>query len=358
MKEVIEKYKKIVLQIATPHTVGTGFYLAQSGVIVTCESIIRGHREVIIEGELLKKQLSKVLFTDPKYGLALLHAPAAAIEKTRMNTKVPDAGEPVISVAYPFGLPFSASNGRVFDSLAPDDGLNCIEHDAKMGPGSCGGPLVNEQGEIVGVNTFFNNRGQKMECALPAGFLSEVLEEFTNMKKQEGTRCPRCEKLVFKNTLENNCCPNCGSGIVLPSQALDVEPTGISCTIEEILIQCGHDNRLARKGKNIWEVQEGSAKILISYYEPEGLITGDAYLCELPSGKRDDVYEFLLRQNHEIENLTLSVKGEEIILSLVIYDRHLNLETGMKMFHDLFEKADYYDNILVENYGAIFKYTA
>jgi len=68
------------------------------------------------------------------------------------------------------------------------------------------------------------------------------------------------------------------------------------------------------------------------------------------------MHEYLLRQNHEIEGLTFSIRGQDIVLSLLIYDRYLNAETGMKLFQHLFERADYYDNVLVEVYGAIWKY--
>ena len=49
------------------------------------------------------------------------------------------------------------------------------------------------------------------------------------------------------------------------------------------------------------------------------------------------------------------MRGQEIVLSLVIYDRYLTLDTGMKRFRNLFEKADHYDNVLVEQFGAGWK---
>ena len=64
------------------------------------------------------------------------------------------------------------------------------------------------------------------------------------------------------------------------------------------------------------------------------------------------VYEYLLRENYRNEGVTLSVKGQDIILSLLIYDRYLKDEIAEKLLQNLFEKADYYDNILVEQYGA------
>ena len=66
-------------------------------------------------------------------------------------------------------------------------------------------------------------------------------------------------------------------------------------------------------------------------------------------------HEYLLRENYHNEALTLSLHEQDILLSLIIYDRYLNHETGMNMLQTLFEKADHYDNILVEQYGATWK---
>ena len=53
-----------------------------------------------------------------------------------------------------------------------------------------------------------------------------------------------------------------------------------------------------------------------------------------------------------MDGMNFSVRENDVILSLLIYDRYLNVDTGMELFTHLFEKADHYDNILVEEYGA------
>ena len=131
--------------------------------------------------------------------------------------------------------------------------------------------------------------------------------------------------------------------------------SGIGKTIEDILIESGYEPKLARRGPSFWEVWKGSAKISVSYYEPNGLIAGDAVLCDLPSNEIAPVYEYLLRRNNEIEGLTLSVKGQEIVLSLIIFDRYLNTKTGIELFNRLFQTADNIDNVLVETYGCRWK---
>jgi len=79
-------------------------------------------------------------------------------------------------------------------------------------------------------------------------------------------------------------------------------------------------------GPNHWSIRRGSAKINIAYHEKSGLIIGDAYLATLPEDNIKELYTFLLKQNYKLEGLTFSVKGQDIILSLLIYDQYLNKE--------------------------------
>ena len=356
MKEVIEKYRNVIIQIATPYSTGTGFYLRDPGLIITNEHVVRGNREVVIDGALLPRQLCRVMYTDPKFDLAFIEAPKSDLPSVLLGLEqTVKEGDHVVAIGHPFGLKFTATQGIVSNTLHKENDVRYIQHDAALNPGNSGGPLVNEFGEVIGVNTFIINQSDNLGFSLPARYLDETIREFRHKGGKIGARCVNCGNLVFETTVEEGFCPNCGSKIELPSKAEEYESAGIAHTIEEILKKCGHDIRLARRGPNIWEVREGSAKIFISYYEPHGLIAGDAILCDLPKKNIKDVYEFLLRQNHEMESLSLSVKGQEAVLSLIIFDRYLNLETGLKMFRYLFEKADHYDNILVDRFGATWK---
>ncbi len=353
MKEVIEKYRQVIIQIATPYSTGTGFYLRGPNLIITNEHVVRGNREVVIDGASLPRQLSRVVYTDPKFDLAFIEAPKADLPAVPLGlARSVKEGERVVAIGHPFGLKFTATQGIVSNTQHKENGIKYIQHDAALNPGNSGGPLVNEYGEVIGINTFIINQGENLGFSLPAPYLDETIQAFAEHGGKAGARCGNCGHLVFE-TVEKGFCPNCGSKIELPTDVEEYEAAGIARTIEEILEKCGHDIRLSRRGLNLWEVREGSAKIFISYYN--GLIAGDAILCDLPKENIQGVYEYLLRQNHEMEYLSLSVKGQEVILSLIIYDRYLNLETGLKMFRYLFEKADHYDNILVEQYGATWK---
>ena len=357
MKEIIEKYKSVVIQIATPYSTGTGFYLREIDLIVSNEHVIRGNKDVIIDGKHFDKQLVPVLYSDPKYDLAFLRPPE--------NHKMPEIqlgldgtlteGDTVIAVGHPFGLKYTATQGIISNMLHEQDNINYIQHDAALNPGNSGGPLVSTDGDVIGVNTFIIRDGNNIGFSLPSNYLGHTIKEFVAHDRQVGVRCHSCSNLVFEDSIDNGYCPHCGTKVQLPSQTDPYEPVGVKKTIEELLHEMEYDVDLARRGPNNWSVEKGSAEINISYHEKTGLIIGDAYLCQLPKKDIKPLYQYLLRENYKLQGLTFSVKGQDIILSLLIYDRYLNIETGRKLMSHLLEAADHYDNILVEEYGANWK---
>ncbi len=358
MREVIERFRSIVVQIATPYSTGTGFLLHSEGVIVTNEHVVRDNREVVVESDLLPRQLAKVVFTDQRLDIAFIEAPALpqAPEVHLASGADLKEGDQVIAVGHPFGLRYTATQGIVSNTRHEQNDVVYIQHDAALNPGNSGGPLVAASGEVVGINTFIIRNGNSIGFSLPASYLMEAISAFHAGGGKAGTRCPSCSNMVFEHTIDRHYCPHCGTKVELPSQAELYEPIGMAHTIEELITKSGHDVRLARRGPNAWEIRQGSARIDISYYEKTGLIIGEAYLCLLPKENIQNIYEYLLRQNYDLEGLTLSIRGQDIVLSLLIYDRYLNVDTGLKLLCKLFEQSDYYDNYLVENFGATWKY--
>jgi serine protease Do len=133
------------------------------------------------------------------------------------------------------------------------------------------------------------------------------------------------------------------------------EPVGVAKTVEEILKDLGKDVKLARDGNNNWSVKEGNAKIKINYNPDNYFVAGDAYLCQLPSdtARIKPLYQFLLQENFKMESLVLSCVKQNIVLSCIMYDMDMTKESGIEMFRDLFQKADYYDALLEKEFGCL-----
>lgn len=357
IQDTIEHYQNAVVQIATKTGTGTGFYVPAYDLIVTNNHVIRGMRQATIKGRTFGKQLSRVVFTDERYDLAFLIPPTnvPAFPDLRLGeySEIKD-GDEVIAIGHPYGLNYTATQGVVSRVDRVQQGIRYIQIDAAINPGNSGGPLVNEDGEVVGVNTFIIKGGDNLGFALPVSYLKEALDQYRPMRGETVIRCPSCSTLVTPESLDNGkYCPNCGTKIEFPKEqaAEDSPVTGIARTVEEILTRLGRNVELARTGQNRWEVESGSARIRISYNPENYFIISDAFLCRLPKQGIAEVYQYLLQQNFGMQGKLFSMQGENIVLSSLLYDLELTADRGETVFRDLFERADYFDTLLMEQYG-------
>ena len=347
-------FSQVVVSIGTPYATGTGFYLQSDNLVVTSEYAVRDNREVIVEGKSIQRQLMEVVLTDFQTDLAFLR-PVQALDLPPIPLYRGDlmVGTEVWALGLPFGQPFQMISGHVQAVDYESSGQNFLQIAANVPNAIEGGPLVNAQGEVLGVNTLLVPSDEQSTYALPVGELQQLLEEFKQNGGRGGNRCGNCQKMAYSPAAGvKKTCMHCGIKLFFPSQLPSYVPTGIAQTIEHLIGEAGYEAALTRRGPNNWEIQEGSARVNISYYEKNGLIIGDAYLCELPLSEEKPLLEYLLKQNCEIEGLTFSIRDQSVVLSLLIYDRYFNEDIGSKLFQHLLERADYYDNILVEQYGA------
>jgi len=353
----IDALRKVVIQIATPYSTGTGFYLKKENIIVTNEHVVRENKRVVIDSSSIEKQRVDVIYVDPKYDLAFLKGP---FEEDLPELSISDfdkvkLGDKVLAIGHPFGLKFTATEGIISNTLHQQEFVNYIQHDASLNPGNSGGPLLNETGIVIGVNTFTIQNGVNVGFSLPSKYLKKTIEEFDTEKNKRAVRCTSCLNIVFEKEQLDKYCPHCGVEISFIEGIQEYEPYGVSKTIENLFSQLDYNVDLARMGPNNWEIKKGSATINISYHHKTGLIICDACLCLLPSDKIQNLYTYLLKENYRLKGLTFSVKGQEIILSLLIYDQYLNIDIAKALFERLFQAADDYDNILIEQYGAMWK---
>jgi serine protease Do len=359
-QEIIETYQPAIIQIASSGNTGTGFYLDQYNLIVTNEHVVGKAAEVTVAGKSFQKMLSAVWYTDKKHDLAFLQPPPGASFPAIALGKYESMkdGDEVIAIGHPFGLNYTATQGVISKVDRVRQGLRFIQIDAAINPGNSGGPLVNNKGEVIGVNTFIIRGGDNLGFALPVSYLKEALDLYLPYKGTPATRCPNCNFLVLPSNIDSaKYCPSCGTEVKIPEVPLnEYSPGGTAKVIEDILKDLGKDIRLAREGTNKWEVKEGSARIKISYSSETFFISGDAYLCQLPQDTQmiKNLYKYLLEENYSNpDGLVLSCVSQNIVLSGVLYDLDMTRENGTKLFRKLFKKADEYDNLLIERFGCM-----
>lgn len=351
MLHSFDTYAATLVRIATARSLGNGFFRAQDRVVITNEHLVSNAKEVVIQSKQLPRTISKVWLTDPIADLAILSVPEHFVPEA-----LPWAAQ--FREAERFSLlGWSQNEGSVLRTQLqatqhPLSGINYLQLADAVPAELSGAPLLNERAAIAGMAVFVPQvEGQGL--ALPTAYIEKVLTAYRPYWGQTATRCVQCRSLVFEQTIEKGgYCPECGTPVKLPSDNELYKPLGIAELIEQIIEGTGHNVTLSRRGAQLWEVQQGSARIEISYDHKTGYLLGDAALCTLPEGDCTKLYAFLLRENHAQEGLNFSLYNNKIVLTLMIYDRFLNVETGTRLFQSLFQKADRYDDILVNRFGA------
>lgn len=358
-QHIIEQYQKAIIQIATNTGTGTGFYIKEFDLIVTNDHVVGDNAEVTIAGKAFEKKLSRVWYTDRKHDLAFLEPPQGVeLPEIKLGRyEEMHDGDAVLAIGHPYGLNYTATQGVISKVDRIREGLKFIQIDAAINPGNSGGPLVNNKGEVIGVNSFIIRGGDNLGFALPVSYLRDALQMYLPNKGQPSTRCFSCGYLVTADNIDSKkYCPSCGTEVKLPElPEKETEAVGAAKTIEDILKELGKDVRLSREGVNSWSVKEGSAKIKITYNAENFFIAGDAYLCQMPSDatKIKPLYQFLLQQNFQMKGLVLSCVKQNIVLSCIMYDLDMTREHGAEAFRHLFQKADYYDDVLKTEYNCL-----
>jgi len=141
---------------------GSGFVYSSDGIIVTNHHVVEGASSVqvtFIDGTTVRAEL---VGTDPYSDLAVLKveaSPFQLIPLSLANSSKLRVGQRVYAIGNPFGLSGSITEGIISQlgrSITTTGGyliVDVIQTDAAINPGNSGGPLLNDLGEVVGVNT-------------------------------------------------------------------------------------------------------------------------------------------------------------------------------------------------------------
>jgi len=349
---ILETYIENIMQIMTPDGTGTGFIIGD--LIITNSHVVSGLKEVVISGKKVKRTIAKVLYDDPYYDLAFIEykfdLPKNPLVLASENV---EDGDTTIAIGHPYGLNYTSTEGIVSRASRLQGDLEYIQIDAAINPGNSGGPLLNTNGEVTGINTFIIQNANNLGFSLPFFYLKEALDVFKELKSENIIKCPSCKNLIKEETIQNDYCPECGVKLeVARLRRKGYNPTGPTKLLENILSELDINVTLARRSQSSWRIDEGSARIDINYYE-NGIIIGDTKLCAIPSSEIDRVYNYLLQENNKLSYLQFSINENSIYLSYLIVDSSLTLKEGKTAIKRLIEYSDKYDDILINEYGAI-----
>jgi serine protease Do len=170
------------------HSLGSGFIIRSDGYIVTNNHVVDNASEIVVKLADGRKFPAKVVGRDAKTDIALVKIEATGLPVIPLgDSQKLQVGEPVMAIGNPFGLQGTATTGIVSAEgrvigQGPYDQF--IQTDASINPGNSGGPLVNQSGQVVGINTaIFSQSGGSVGI----GFAVPINEAKTVLPQLEAT---------------------------------------------------------------------------------------------------------------------------------------------------------------------------
>src|SRR5215469_2260343 len=169
---------------------GSGFVIDGEGHILTNFHVIEGARQLEVTTSDKKKYKAQVVGTDPAHDLAVIQIPAKSVPQAQIgDSKNLIVGQKVFAIGNPFGLSGTMTRGIISSirSVRGPRGFidEAIQTDAAINPGNSGGPLLNVQGQVIGINSMILTGGAEQSAgigfAIPINTAKAVLDDLVRL---------------------------------------------------------------------------------------------------------------------------------------------------------------------------------
>ncbi|ENX03207.1 MULTISPECIES: Do family serine endopeptidase [Acinetobacter] len=169
---------------------GSAFFISKDGYLVTNHHVIENASRISITLNDRRELDATLVGSDERTDVAVLKVNGANFPELKIgNVNQLKVGEPVLAIGSPFGFDYSASAGIVSAksrNMSGETSVPFIQTDAALNPGNSGGPLFNQRGEVVGVNSrIFSGTGGYMglSFSIPIDVAMDVVQQLkTNGK--------------------------------------------------------------------------------------------------------------------------------------------------------------------------------
>ncbi|MCO6161623.1 trypsin-like peptidase domain-containing protein [Flavobacterium sp. NRK F7] len=351
--QTLDNLKNATFKILTSSSTGSGFYFKNEDIIITNHHVVQGYKKVAIEDANQNRTLAKVILINPDIDIAVLktEAPLTIEDSFSINSSLTLATrQKVYALGYPFGMPFTITEGIISNPEQHMNGKHFVQTDAAINPGNSGGPLVTEEGFLVGINSSKFNNADNMGFAIPVKEIIAAIESVSsNTNHQFSLQCPSCHALTYEPV---DYCNNCGSQL-LKDEFIEEELGELSNFIERAISELGINPILTRAGYEYWNYHQGSSEIRIFIYKRDYLYVTSP-INSIPKENLLDLYTYLISSNHS--PFKLGIYQNNIFISYRVHISDIfkdeasqnNVKDKIK---ELALKADEMDDYLVDEFN-------
>jgi serine protease Do len=167
---------------------GSGFFIRPDGYILTNNHVIEDADTITVRLKDGRHFTGKVVGADEMSDIAVVKIDVAGMPVLQLgDSDAVKVGQMICSIGTPFNFEYSFAFGWVSGkgrSNLPGEGYeDYIQTDSFVNPGDSGGPVLDIDGKVVGMNTLINGLGRKMTFAIPSNMLKDISDELISSGK-------------------------------------------------------------------------------------------------------------------------------------------------------------------------------
>lgn len=326
-----------VYKVSQARGTGSCFYLKDENLFVTNNHVVEGFRQVAVEDRQRNRYPATVFLANTDLDIALLKAEGnfSALPRLQLAKEKAVIGGKIRVAGYPFGIPFTVTEGTVSSPRQYMDGHYRIQTDAAVNPGNSGGPMFNEKGEVIAITTSKFTNADNIGFGIPVSDVRPLLEQSRKLNQDHlHLQCSCCEAIIAEN---EDYCPNCGQKIPFHLYH-ERRLTDLAVFCEKAIQAMGVDPVLARTGHENWTFHKGEPEIRIFVYRRQFLICTSP-INTLPKKNFMPLLSYLTAPS-EIPPYQLGLEGNQIFLSYRIHLTDLSADTEHCIQQNLTDFAD------------------
>ena len=175
--DITEHATPAIVTVRAGDALGTGFLVRPNGWVVTNFHVVRDARDVtIVLANHREFPVVEIVNASRLHDLVILRIEARDLPVLALgNSDRVRPGDSVLAIGHPLGFEDTVSNGLISAVRDVQEDLRVLQISAPIAPGSSGGPLFNERGEVIGVATAIITSGQNLNFGLPSNYVKDLM---------------------------------------------------------------------------------------------------------------------------------------------------------------------------------------
>jgi S1-C subfamily serine protease len=170
--------------------VGSGMIVSTNGLILTNNHVVEGAQTLTVTTADGQELDARVIATDPDHDMAIIQARGGDLSAATLgDSSALEVGQTVLAIGSPLGEFTETVTRGIVSALGREitvgDGngsgeqtlTNLIQTDAAINPGNSGGPLINELGEVIGINTAVSRSAEGIGFAIPINEAKQLIDQ-------------------------------------------------------------------------------------------------------------------------------------------------------------------------------------